>query len=64
MPEINKEKSCYMCPDRVLGCHTTCEYYIKRKKMRAEINQKRQQDRTYYEYKAASADKRLRKYHK
>ena len=27
----NKNHPCYQCPDRVLGCHSTCEKYEKAK---------------------------------
>ena len=30
--EPNKEKSCYGCPDRQVGCHSTCPYHAKREK--------------------------------
>lgn len=28
---IDKEKTCYDCPDRRVGCHASCEGYQKRR---------------------------------
>lgn len=28
---IDKEKTCYGCPDRQIGCHASCEGYLKRR---------------------------------
>ena len=38
--EFDKFKSCKDCPDRVGGCHDTCNGYISRCQEREEIRKK------------------------
>lgn len=45
-----KEKSCQNCADRYVGCHSECEYYLKRKKARDELNEKIKYQKSLYYY--------------
>ena len=38
---MNMKKTCKDCTERKVGCHGTCEYYIKRSKKAEEQRNKR-----------------------
>lgn len=38
---MNMKKTCKDCTERKVGCHGTCEYYIKRSKKAEEQRKKR-----------------------
>ena len=42
---MDKFKTCKACPDRVIGCHSTCEGYQTRCKEREEILKKEKESR-------------------
>lgn len=60
---FDKEKSCKDCPDRKVGCHSTCEGYLKRCKKRDEINAKKKEERGMYAYIAERRQRLDKIYH-
>lgn len=38
MEEFNKYETCKDCPDRAVGCHSTCEGYKHRCQKQKELN--------------------------
>ena len=42
---MNKFKTCKACPDRVVGCHSTCEGYQFRCKEREEFLRKERESK-------------------
>lgn len=59
---------CKDCPDRHVGCHATCETYIKEKKENDEMKQRVKDSHKIDIYKSGKAferrNKQLRKYGK
>jgi hypothetical protein len=41
---IDKEKTCKDCPDRVVGCHSSCEGYLHRVQRNKVIAENRKAD--------------------
>lgn len=41
---IDKYKTCKDCPDRIMGCHSTCEGYLQRKQHNKKIADERKSD--------------------
>lgn len=39
---MSKEKSCFGCKDRHVGCHSTCEHYKRRRERADEILKRRE----------------------
>lgn len=49
---------CKDCPDRILGCHTTCEKYKCYKEEYKEKTQELDKLREYYDYKVMNISNR------
>lgn len=49
---------CRDCPDRILGCHTTCEKYKCYKEEYKEKTQELAKLREYYDYKVMNISNR------
>ena len=58
---------CKDCPDRKVGCHSTCEKYLEFRKERDELNEtiQKQRDKEYAEFtRYMQALKEKQKQHK
>ena len=44
------DSPCLNCPERELGCQSTCKNYIAYKKSRRELNEKRRQVNSINDY--------------
>lgn len=63
----NKIISCLNCKERCVGCHSTCEKYLKEKSARDEkiemINKQKELEEIFISFKAKKAKEAKKKNH-
>lgn len=47
----NSITCCYKCPDREVGCHSTCDEYLSQKQANEELRRRERKDREAAEYR-------------
>lgn len=64
MCNVNVKSGCYGCTDRTIGCHSSCEKYLKYREEIQKYNEaKRLIDSTYTIHKYKGKRKTQRFYH-